>query len=450
MHVTRSTCGPTCDGAGTAVVQPGASNARLPGKTDRRWPSGPIPTRTTSNSGRPARVGGDRRRASPPRRPPRSPRPCPRRRASRPPATGGRSGGGAASRARRPDRRSSRRPGPRSSPRGGVRRTGRRRTTGGARPTARARAASSETRPGRSLLASSRPSSRRRRGRGARPRGTHGRHDPLGGRERPPPPGPGARAPRVRPDPRRRCRSPRAPHRRAPDREPPGAPRRRPRHRSDSARGSAISPASRIAAVASGSRPPLSTASARRSASVRRERVVQPDRRRLAVAPGTDDDRLRARGDLHVQPRAASLGRDADARRGAARQVRGDGDERQVHVAARAPERRMTPAVRPGLQRSDGRPSEARPHPRRVIERPHDVRARRVGAGGRVLDRHAPDRAEERQQVRPVERGRDGVAPPRLAHEGEVGDGDPGGELCAASPRMPASPSPLPGASRPR
>jgi len=64
VRVTRSRCGSRCDGAGAQVVQPGASKAALPGKTERRCPSGPMPTRIASKAGLPRvhdQLGSQRR-----------------------------------------------------------------------------------------------------------------------------------------------------------------------------------------------------------------------------------------------------------------------------------------------------------------------------------------------------------------------------------------------------
>ena len=51
--VTRSTCGSTCVGAGTATPLAVASQTAEPGKMDRTWPSGPTPMIRTSNTGSP-------------------------------------------------------------------------------------------------------------------------------------------------------------------------------------------------------------------------------------------------------------------------------------------------------------------------------------------------------------------------------------------------------------
>ena len=141
VRVTRSRCGSTCVGAGAHVVQPGASKAALPGKTERTCPSGPMPDEDRVEDRAPGRVGrqlraqglleagGARGRGSP------------RRRAPRRSATGGR----ARDRAARGRGRAAGRPaaGRGRSPRGCSRgrragRSGRRRPRGGARPRARA------------------------------------------------------------------------------------------------------------------------------------------------------------------------------------------------------------------------------------------------------------------------------------------------------------------------
>ena len=80
-----------------------------------------------------------------------------------------------------------------------------------------------------------------------------------------------------------------------------------------------------------------------------------------------------------------------------------------------------------------------------VVDGLDDVRAsgiaRLVVRG--VGDRDPPDGAQERRELRHVERGRDGLAPARLAHQREIGDRDaPAASSVAISTRR-ASPLPL-------
>ena len=57
LSVTRSTWGSMWVGAGMASPTRSLVSAALPGKTDRRCPSPPIPTRTRSNAGQPSSEG---------------------------------------------------------------------------------------------------------------------------------------------------------------------------------------------------------------------------------------------------------------------------------------------------------------------------------------------------------------------------------------------------------
>ena len=173
----------------------------------------------------------------------------------------------------------------------------------------------------------------------------------------------------------------------------------------------------RIVSTASGSRPPVSSASPSRSTSVRARRLERAVHRLDAVEPGVDVDVVGLGGHVGPELGAAPLGEDLDPQRRAGRHRRRDGSHDDRHLAGlvraagparprwsgafspgrgpRLGRRRPVPSCRRARAATVTRMPEPRGQPRDVVQRLDDVR-RPGRAGlvvGRVGDRDPPDRA---------------------------------------------------------